>query len=612
MELIFVPQQGDGSAKRRRPKKSCESCRMRKKRCVHVSVEDEDHCAAENAQNNRDKDHSEGANRRPVLGKRRFVSDLKPEATFVPRHRPCREINAPQNENIGVWVDKREWDALVRQKTDRAATASVHDSNNTRDKPHAGAVEPLIDIYFSKIHPILPLLDEADFRQEYADGTVPEPLTHAMCLVAAKDSDAESHLHLVGSTVPILAREFCSRLHATITTAIRHPNKYEKIALIRILALMSLHDEGPDGAEEASLHITQAMHYTQTMGWHLGQHTGLGSEDNLMPKRIFWCLWSLDRVNSCIHGRPVMMSDIDIAIEPFEPGESSFPAFEVWLYLCRLLNQIISYYRPGTPSTVTGWEDGFPSFEDAVEFCKGWTLPRHTLATLHLFYLLLAVLSHRSRSVKSAPRASASYVRQSLCAIEIVRVLGSYLLSTLHPLPILPYAISLSLSVSYQHLRQSRLHHQQEDARDEFRQASEIIQKIRRVWSSADTIAAISKTVCKRLENATDLSTFSIGHDARISSPGPCTASMDKPHTLIDQRTSTELEVASATRANDSAVAIDNLSSTTITGADQFGNLFDGVDDIFGTYLDLNNPLNLDDFPFMDNIGPVDWTALPP
>jgi hypothetical protein len=87
---------------------------------------------------------------------------------------------------------------------------------------------------------------------------------------------------------------------------------------------------------------------------------------------------------------------------------------------------------------------------------------------------------------------------------------------------------------------------------------------------------------------------------------------MDKPHTLIDQRTSTELEVASATRANDSAVAIDNSSSTTITGADQFGNLFDGVDDIFGTYLDLNNPLNLDDFPFMDNIGPIDWTALPP
>jgi hypothetical protein len=548
-----------------------------------------------------------------MVAKRRFVSDLKPEATFVPRHRPCREINAPQNENIGVWVDKREWDALVRQRNDQAAPKSVNESHNTRDEPRAAAVGPLIDIYFLKLHPILPLLDEAEFRHEYANGAVPEPLTHAMCLVAAKDSDAESHLQLAGSTSPIPAREFCSRLYATITTAVRHPVKYEKIALIRILALISLHGEGPDGAEEASLCITQALHYTQTMGWHLGQHPGLGSEDNVMPKRMFWCLWSLDRMNSCIHGRPIMMSDIDIAIEPFEPGESGFPAFEVWLYLCRLLNQIISYYRPGTPSTVTGWEDGFPSFEDAVEYCKGWNLPRHTLATLHLFYLLLAVLSHRSRSVKSATRASASYVRQSLCAIEINRLMGSHLLSTLHPLPILPYAISLSLSVSYQHLRQSRLHHQQEDARDEFRQASEIIQKLRRVWSSADTIAAISKTVSRRLENATDLSTFSIGHDARVNSPGPCTASMDKPHTLIDQTTGTELEeIASVAPAADSAVAVDNSSSTTVMGAHTFENLFNGVDDIFGTYLDLNNPLNLDDFPFMDNIGSIDWAALPP
>jgi hypothetical protein len=88
---------------------------------------------------------------------------------------------------------------------------------------------------------------------------------------------------------------------------------------------------------------------------------------------------------------------------------------------------------------------------------------------------------------------------------------------------------------------------------------------------------------------------------------------MDKPHTLIDQPTSTELEeVASAAPATDSAIAVDNSSSTTAMGANTFENLFDGVDDIFGTYLDLNNPLNLDDFPFMDNIGPIDWAALPP
>lgn len=61
-----------------------------------------------------------------------------------------------------------------------------------------------------------------------------------------------------------------------------------------------------------------------------------------------------------------MMSDIDIAIEPFESGESGFPAFETWLFLCRTLNKVISFYRPGTPLDVSGWEEDFPSFEDAM------------------------------------------------------------------------------------------------------------------------------------------------------------------------------------------------------------------------------------------------------
>jgi hypothetical protein len=545
------------------------------------------------------------------MAKRRFVSDLKPEATFVPRHHPSRQVSAPQNEDIGVWVDKREWDALVRQKIDSAAGTSIDKAPCTEDKPSPAVVEPLIAIYFSKIHPILPLLDEAEFRREFTNNTVAEPLVHAMCLVAAKDAAAEPHMQLSGSASVLISREFCSRLHATIMAATRVPIKYEKIALIRILALLSLHDEGPDGAEEASLCLTQALHHVQTLGWHLGQHNGIGSEDGLTTKRIFWCLWSLDRVSGCIRGRPIMMSDVDIAIEPFEPGESGFCAFEVWLYLCRLLNQIIGYYRPGNPSTVTGWEEGFPSFEAAVDHGHGWNLPRHTLATLHLFYLLLAVLSHRSRSIKYAPRASSSYVRQSLCAIEINRMMGSYLLTELHPLPILPYAISLALSVSYQHLRQSRLHHQQEDARSDFRDGCQIIQKLRRAWSSADTIAAISKTVLERLEKATDLTSFSIGRELRMSSPTICTASMDKPDTLIDQRTGAELQEAQGgVGIHDSAIATGNSSSSTVMGPDTSGALFDGMDDIFETYLDLNNPLNLDDFSFMDDVGSIDWTRL--
>lgn len=478
---------------------------------------------------------------------------------------------------------------------------------------------PLIDIYFKKIHPILPLIDEQEFRDNHASGLVDEPLAHAVCLVAAKDAEAEPHLRLTESTTTLAPREFCSRMHASVMAAIRVPVRFEKINLIRILALASLHAEGPDGAEEASMCLTQAMHYIQSLGWHLGQQTGVVSGDDLTTKRLFWCLWTLDRVNSCIYGRPIMMSDIDIAIEAFEPGESGFPAFEVWIYLSQLLNKIINFYRPGNPLTVTGWEDSYPSFEDAVDHARAWNLPQPMLLTLHLYYLLLAVLSHRSRGVKFMPRASPSYVRQSLCALELNRLMTSKHFSALSPLPILPYAISLALSVSYQHLRQSKLLHQQEDAREDFRQSCQVLQKMRRTWSSADAIAAISKTVLERLEKATDLSSFSIGREPRAASPGICTASMDKPHTLIDDRatgpTGNADEAGSGgiglqgsvhDPTRDSAIG-GSAPSTAIPEHDGVDFLFEGIDDIFGTYLDPNLPVHLDDYAFTDDIPPLDW-----
>jgi len=35
--------------------------------------------------------------------------------------------------------------------------------------------------------------------------------------------------------------------------------------------------------------------------------------------------------------------------------------------------------------------------------------------------------------------------------------------------------------------------------------------------------------------------------------------------------------------------------------------LFDGMDDVFGTYMDPNYPVNLDDLSFLDDMQPFDW-----
>ncbi|KAK4633531.1 hypothetical protein CLAFUR0_02570 [Fulvia fulva] len=617
MELTFVNQYGDGAPKRRRLAKACESCRARKKRCIHFagannkSNEDHDEDDRDDTLPNDTSALANGIShsRSARSGVRRFISDMNPATTFLHRNNHhVGETGVEQNEDIGIWVDKREWDALIRQKKEANEEATKSAQLNNQ-RPHSAVLAPLIDIYFKKIHVIFPILNEEEFRRDHAGGLIPEPLAHAMCLVAAKDPEAAPHLRLTQSDVPLAPREFCGRLHASVMAAIRVPVRYEKIMLIRILALASLHAEGQDGAEEATMCANQAMHYTQTLGWHLGQQTDVASGDNLTTKRLFWCLWSLDRINSCIYGRPIMMSDIDIAIEPFEPGESGFPAFEVWLFITRLMNKIIHFYRPGNPPSVTGWEEEhYPSFEEAVDEGQAWDQPQSVLATLHLFYLSVAILSHRSRGVKYMPRSGPSYVRQNLCSIELHRLMKSQLFTLLHPLPILPYAISLALSVSYQHLRQAQLNHQQEDAREDFRTCCKVLQTLRRTWSSADVIATIAKKVLDEVNKVSDLSSFRVSRlsDRARNSPGICTASLARPDTIIDQREDQDTEAEGTDLADTAAVHDLNGVSTQYNPE-----LFEGMDDLFGTYMDPNYPVNLDDFSFVDDLSPLDWNAMP-
>ena len=517
------------------------------------------------------------------------------------------------NDDIGVWVDRNEWDALVKQR-DEAVTVS-NSGFRYHQRPHSAVLGPLIDIYFKKIQPILPLLDEDEFRRNHARGVVPEALVYAVCLVAAKDPEAEPHLKLSDSSTTVSARRFCSMLHGSVSAGLRVPVRFEKITLIRILALTSLHSEGADGAEEASLWLTQACHHAQTIGIHLGQQAASATGNELVMKRLFWSLWAMDRASAAINGRPIIMNDFDIAIEPFAPGESGYPALEVWLKIANVLNQIIAFYRPTNDVSATGWEDPYPTLEALIDEVGGWELSPSVLATIHLFYLVVGVLSHRTRGMRARPRnIQASYLRQRLNAIEIVRLMNAPKSPTLHPLPILPYAISLALSVSYQHLRQSQFEHQQADARQDFRTACAILQNLRRTWSSADVMAQLAKKVLEQLDKSQDLASFRIPRnrmyhhkeeDDLIPPPTACNHGAGAMQTMPDTEANVNLD--DTNQQTDAIAAVPAVNDQQPMG-DGF-DLFDNMDDVFGTFMDPNYPLNLDDFSWIDNLSPLDWST---
>lgn len=472
---------------------------------------------------------------------------------------------------------------------------------------------PLIDIYFEKIHPILPLLDEDEFRRLHAEGTAPEPLMHAMCLVAAKNKIAWPHCKLGLSPASIPVREFCSILHVSVAGALRAPCRYDKITLIQILALASLHTEGIDGSEESSMWLVQAMHHAQSLGIHLGQQQASVGGHELLTKRLFWCLWALDQANSAMNGRPIIMNDIDIAIEPFADGESGYPAFDGWLRISKLLNQIIDFYRPHHSTDITGWEDSYPGFEEIIDEAHGWELPQSILMTLHFYYLTVAVLSHRSRGVKQIPRGTHSAIRQRLCASEIIGLMQTMGRKHLHLLPFVPYAVSLALSVSYSHLRQSQLQHQQDDARRDFRSCTEILQQLRMIWSSADVMATLAQKVLEELDRAPDLAQFRIPRQSRSSDHNNSNTSTVNEGTISsveEHQDATSQAFLASTNGQDhlklhpaDAIPPPVQQTTSTAGAA----LFDGMDDVFGTYLDPNYPVDLS---FVDDLPSFDWSEV--
>lgn len=151
---------------------------------------------------------------------------------------------------------------------------------------------------------------------------------------------------------------------------------------IACLALMSLHTEGPDGGERSSWNLMRAIHLAQTVGLHLGRGRRESSQDSKGKGLVllFWALWSLDRINAAVNGRPVMMHERDIGLRAEDSWEVFGAPFRLWIRLAQGLDRVIGLYRPAAASVGGGGsENGFPGFEDLVEQCGGWDIEQNIL-----------------------------------------------------------------------------------------------------------------------------------------------------------------------------------------------------------------------------------------
>ncbi|KAF2747364.1 hypothetical protein M011DRAFT_443944 [Sporormia fimetaria CBS 119925] len=577
--------------KRKRVHRACEACKKRRKRCSHTFDDQEPDAGSSSktghsAQNPSTTDHqpdshSQDPRHRGEGGHHgyskstmqphspsddprgptppNFLGYLNPEAVLREQvhHERGKTGNSPSNPSIGQWVDSHDAErsptnlpgappfptrldetgpqVATQEGTVHRALQAYLDAVGVALVPPRKHQEALVHIYFTYVHPLLPIVDKNLFTAWFNEGREPRMLLQAMCIVASKHAEAAEHLLLGDDTRKLGPRDFSQRLYNSVIAGIEAKLEKNRVILIQVLALISLHVEGPDGAEQASMHLAQAIHHAHTFGLQFGhQWKGQKSDSQENLEDLFWCLWSLDKINACMNGRPLLMHDRDNSLTklPTDPEKRSSP-FGIWLQIAEMLDKVIDYYRPGGSADETGWEgDDFLGFEEMVGDGED-KLDGPIMSLLSLFHHAMCMASHKSLSINDPVKSTPSYVRQSLSATRVISLLNAEPPELLPPLPLVPYALSLALSVVYRHFRSRRLKVHINRATEELKQCVMLLNRLRSAWWSAGTMADLGTAVLQNADrNTRTANTPAAAVDAHNQAPRPSDTRLDRNNAM--------------------------------------------------------------------------------
>ncbi|KAH6880642.1 hypothetical protein B0T10DRAFT_581160 [Thelonectria olida] len=341
---------GGVGAKRKLSQRTCDSCKKRHKRCLHSQgsafqvqlksrpsfpCNDEDSRVVD--ERAVDETPSKGTRSRseaqviqsslpaqpgqPISEDRnlRFIGNLSPEASFLAaRNRVIRGDD--QRPELGVWLGQRE---------DEPASDDLREGSNIEEpvgatstslptpsglqaffprlqKECMSVLPPdnkfglISKVFYSKFVPLFPILYEQDFKRLNNVETI--ALRQCICLIAALDPCLKSHLMLPHSKTVLSGMEFRSCIATALESTLYMGLIRDKMVLLQVSALMAFYVDKPSSSEISSFYCTQAVNLAQTLGLHLGWPDE--GENPGKSRRIFWCVWTLDRLNAATNGRP--------------------------------------------------------------------------------------------------------------------------------------------------------------------------------------------------------------------------------------------------------------------------------------------------------------------
>lgn len=220
----------------------------------------------------------------------------------------------------------------------------------------------LMDLYYEKIDPIFPMLSQEPWERHNTMETT--ALKQCICLVASLDPTMCPHLRLPHTNRVLPQDEFRARMAAAVKQSLDLGFITDEVVLMQVCTLMSMYVEKQGFGELSTYYCAQAILHEQTLGFHVGWPDDRAGGER--SRRLFWCVWVLDRLNAATNGRPTVIHRSDMDRKVIDSVEDQPAPFKLLIRIAQFLEHTISLYRPGTMmQDQSGKIDD--TFEDLVE-----------------------------------------------------------------------------------------------------------------------------------------------------------------------------------------------------------------------------------------------------
>ncbi|KAI1419909.1 hypothetical protein F5Y12DRAFT_177546 [Xylaria sp. FL1777] len=534
--------------KRKQVAHACDKCRRRKKRCIHTDPKvhgdppslgspGNSSAASSGAERPQPSPSRRGNEARvstpkpaaedtrpvsPVVqnsDKREethastYFGDLNPEAILMEATSLCsrRDVSAPGG--LGIW----QVSIPPRPSTQSSSVPSVQSSSRraVQDmvrsylwnhclpcRPPASDYAVLRRIYFEKMNPIFPIFEDPPVFS-VPDESTEILVQQVVSLAAAADPEATQHLR-VSPNGPLMSRqEFCACLSNSVLATLDAGIVTDRVWLVRLSAALSLYTQ-PTNTEEADIPAllnSRAVHQVHTLGLQMAVDDAHPKKD--MIRTIFCCIWALDRITGAFYGRARLMHQQDIGWNFDDCVRAQAPPFRLLLMIIKLLDKIIDLYCPGTRPNQPTLID-LPIFEQMIVDAEALRMTSSCLASLEIFYHSVAILSTQSPAdiASSVLPNPATNSRRSLAADRITSIVGEEFSGQLSYMPFIPYALSLSLSVSYRKMRHSKVPMFRNRAKRAFRRNMLLLKSMDDMFWKSKTMVAMAEQVLNEMDKA--------------------------------------------------------------------------------------------------------------